>query len=202
MAIPEKQLETWSHQGSVIQSKNTYATIKGSLEATDTKYASRNYAVFLQGSYGNDTNIYAESDVDIVIRLNSTFHYKLNDLTAQDKANFAAAFPSPASYLFNDFKKDAVEVLQNSFGAAAVQPGNKAIKIIANGASRSADVIVTSLFRRTAASLNSEILSALRASLFLPRTALKSSTIRSSIRRTVQPNTKQLMDGSSRWSVF
>ena len=32
-------------------------------------YADKNLKVFLQGSYGNDMNIYAESDVDIVIRL-------------------------------------------------------------------------------------------------------------------------------------
>lgn len=32
-----------------------------------------NFKVFLQGSYGNDTNIYAESDVDIAIRLDNCF---------------------------------------------------------------------------------------------------------------------------------
>jgi hypothetical protein len=67
MAIPESQLETWSHQGSVKQSRDTYATIKRTLEASDTKYADKDFEVFLQGSYGNDTNIYAESDVDVVI---------------------------------------------------------------------------------------------------------------------------------------
>ena len=74
MAIPESQLETWSHQGSVTQSSNTYNTIKSVLEASTTPYADKNFEVFLQGSYGNDTNIYAESDVDIVIRLDDCFH--------------------------------------------------------------------------------------------------------------------------------
>ena len=32
MAIPEAQLETWSHQGSVTQSSSTYASIKNMLE--------------------------------------------------------------------------------------------------------------------------------------------------------------------------
>ena len=58
MPIPESQLETWSHQGSITQSSNTYNTIKNVLEASTTPYAGKNFKVFLQGSYGNDTNIY------------------------------------------------------------------------------------------------------------------------------------------------
>ena len=73
MTIPESQLETWSHQGSVTQSSATYNTIKNVLKDADTPYAGKSYSVFLQGSYGNDTNIYAESDVDIVIKLNDCF---------------------------------------------------------------------------------------------------------------------------------
>ena len=69
MPIPESQLDTWSHQGSITQSSTTYNAIKGALEDSTTPYAGKNFKVFLQGSYGNDTNIYAESDVDIIIRL-------------------------------------------------------------------------------------------------------------------------------------
>jgi hypothetical protein len=66
MAIPESQLNTWSAQGSVQQSKNTYATVKGVLESGSAPYSSRSYDTFLLGSYGNDTNVYADSDVDVV----------------------------------------------------------------------------------------------------------------------------------------
>ena len=64
MAIPEAQLVRWSHQGSIQGSSATYAIVKRALEAPNSE-------VFLQGSYGNDTNIYAESDVDVIIRLDS-----------------------------------------------------------------------------------------------------------------------------------
>ena len=67
MPIPESQLETWSHQGSITQSSSTYNTIKSVLEDSTTPYAGRNFKVFLQGSYGNDTNIYAESDVEKIV---------------------------------------------------------------------------------------------------------------------------------------
>ena len=67
MSIPEYQLDTWSKQGSVTGSSGTYNAIKNVLEATNTPYADKDFSVFLQGSYGNDTNIYAESDVDILV---------------------------------------------------------------------------------------------------------------------------------------
>lgn len=73
MAIPEKQLETWTGLGSVQQSSATYQSIKGMLDDTDAPYASRNIDSFLQGSYCNDTNIYGDSDVDIVLRTKMLF---------------------------------------------------------------------------------------------------------------------------------
>ena len=76
MAISEAQLETWSRQGAAaVGSRDTYATIKRALEIPGAGYSDKGYKVFLQGSYGNDTNIWAESDVDIVIRLDATFFY-------------------------------------------------------------------------------------------------------------------------------
>jgi tRNA nucleotidyltransferase (CCA-adding enzyme) len=97
MPIPESQLETWSHQGSITQSSNTYNSIKNVLEASTTPYAGKNFKVFLQGSYGNDTNIYAESDVDIVIRLDDCFHSDLESLSEAEKAAYKQSF-SDATY--------------------------------------------------------------------------------------------------------
>jgi hypothetical protein len=88
MAIPDSQLDTWSHQGSIKQSSTTYAPVKRALEAADAKYAGKSFEVFLQGSYGNATNIYAESDVDVVIRLDSIYHYDVTALNPQELAAF------------------------------------------------------------------------------------------------------------------
>jgi hypothetical protein len=43
MPIPESQLETWSHQGSITQSSNTYNSIKNVLEASTTPFAAKNF---------------------------------------------------------------------------------------------------------------------------------------------------------------
>lgn len=146
MPIPESQLDTWSHQGSITQSSNTYNSIKNVLEAGTTPYAGKNFKVFLQGSYGNDTNIYAESDVDIVIRLDDCFQSDLTKLTEEEKAAYKSAFRD-ATYTHVDFKRDVLSVLTKQYGSA-VTAGDKAIAIDANGSRRKADVIVAIQFRR------------------------------------------------------
>jgi len=146
MPIPESQLETWSHQGSITQSSNTYNAIKSVLEANTTPYAGKNFKVFLQGSYGNDTNIYAESDVDIVIRLDDCFHSDLESLSDDEKSAYKQAF-SDATYTHTDFKRDVLSVLEDQYGSA-VKTGDKAIAIDASGSRRKSDVIVATQFRR------------------------------------------------------
>jgi len=146
MAIPESQLETWSHQGSVTQSSTTYNSIKKVLEATETLYSSKKYSVFLQGSYGNDTNIYAESDVDIVIKLDSIFQSDLTKLSQDEKDAYKSAYED-ATYTYANFKKDVIGVLTNSYGGD-VDIGDKAIAIAARGNRRKTDVIASIQFRR------------------------------------------------------
>jgi hypothetical protein len=147
MAITESKLDTWSHQGSVAQSKESYTMVKNSLEAKDTKYAGKSFAVFLQGSYGNDTNIYAESDVDVVIRLDSIYYYDVRRLTDQERAAFDANL-TPGTYPYADYKAHVIAALQKSFGSTDVQPGKKAVKINAKGNRRSIDVVIAAAFRR------------------------------------------------------
>lgn len=146
MPIPESQLETWSHQGSVAQSSSTYNSIKNVLEASTTPYASKNFKVFLQGSYGNNTNIHAESDVDIVIQLDSCFQSDLSNLTEDEKAAYKSAFRD-ATYTHADFKKDVLSVLSGKYGSD-VKAGDKAIAIDASNSRRKADVIVAIQYRR------------------------------------------------------
>jgi hypothetical protein len=146
VTIPETQLDTWSHQGSVTQSKNTYATVKLSLEDSNASYANESYSIFLQGSYGNDTNIYAESDVDIVMRLDSVFYYDISSLSADDQARFNQNL-SPGSSSYFTFKDQVITQLENRFGKSYVDSGKKAIKVKADGNRRDSDVLVCAGFR-------------------------------------------------------
>lgn len=147
MAISESQLITWSNQGSVTQSSNTYNSIKGVLESSNAPYASKSFTTFLQGSYGNDTNIYAESDVDIVIQLDECFKYDLQYLPVEQQSIFKKIYTGGVAYGISNFKKDVFSHLKTTYGNS-VSMGDKSIKIAANNGRRKADVIVSMDYRK------------------------------------------------------
>ena len=140
MAIPEAQLETWSAQGSIQQSAATYQTIKGVLDSSSAPYHGRSTSSFLQGSYGNGTNIYADSDVDIVIVTSTIFYFDVDRLPAPQQANFHNAFPNSGNYSYASFKEEVTAWLIANYGAA-VHPGSKAIFIKGNSSRRDSDVL-------------------------------------------------------------
>lgn len=146
MTIPESQLEIWSHQGSVTQSAATYETIRNILNDNNSPYYSKSFSIFLQGSYGNDTNVYQDSDVDIVIRLNDAYYYDDNALGEGQKANFAKSFVA-ATYGYNEIKADVISWLRQKLGDAVIA-GTKAIAIKGNNSRRNADVLVCTKYRR------------------------------------------------------
>lgn len=148
MPIPESQLDTWASQGAIAGSRDTYATVKSALEASTTGYAGKDYQVFLQGSYGNDTNIYSESDVDVVIRFDDVFFYDISALSDEQKLAFHTATGGSVGYGYFDFKRDVIAALQGSFGEKAANAGKKAIMIEAHGNRRKVDVIAAAQFRR------------------------------------------------------
>lgn len=155
MAIPAAQLETWSHQGAVVTSKDTYATVKGALENSNAAIAKHKIDVFLQGSYGNDTNIYTESDVDVVLCCTEGFFYDLDALPEDQKIGFKNYFNNTLGYDSNALKADVQAALVAAFGTS-VQPPNKAFKIKASGARRNADVVAAFNHRRYTSFIGSD----------------------------------------------
>lgn len=139
MTISEGQLETWSHQGSVQQSAATYQLIKRVLEDPKAPFANCSFDVFLQGSYGNNTNVWSESDVDVAICLTSVYYSDTASLNADEKARYDANWSS-ANYSFKDFKAEVLAWLQTNFGNA-VTPGKKAIKVPGGNSRRDVDVL-------------------------------------------------------------
>lgn len=139
MAISEIRLETWSHQGSVQQSAATYAVIKQVLEDPHAPFACWNCNIFLQGSYGNSTNIWAESDVDIVICLSSVFYSDISCLKDEERAWYEANHVQ-STYSFDTFKRDVTDWLRAKFGAN-VSVGSKAISVLGGNGRRNADVL-------------------------------------------------------------
>lgn len=144
--IPESQLETWSHLGSVQQSQQTHETIRKVLNDSKAPYSGRSCKDFLQGSYANSTNIYGDSDVDVVMMLEDVFGHDLSELDEPAKTKFHTEFEN-AAYTYFDFKKDVAAWLGKNYGTA-VTPSNKAIFIKGEGNRRDADVLPCIRFRR------------------------------------------------------
>jgi len=142
MTIPESQLETWSHQGAVTTAKATADSIKNALDSYNSWPDNIDFEVYLQGSYKNDTNIRGDSDVDVVVQLNSTFS---NNLTEEQKKLLGLI---PATYHLSNFRIDVLKVLRDYYGQNQIAEGDKSIKIRASNVRLPADVIVCSQYRQ------------------------------------------------------
>lgn len=145
MPIPEAQLETWSHLGSVVQSRDTYAAVKKTLEDSGSPYYQKSFESFLQGSYGNDTNVYRDSDVDVVMRLDSTWYHDARLLPKDQYEAFERAYPGTADYDLPQFKAQVAAWLSQKFNGVTV--GSKAIFIPGNGTRRDCDVLVCARYK-------------------------------------------------------
>ncbi len=140
MAIPEGKLETWSHQGAAGPSRDTYASVKRTLEDPGAPYANKSPDVFLQGSYANDTNVARDSDVDVVACIDATFAHDADTLSADQFQAFQRAHPSSAPYTYHQYKQDVARWLTQRYGNS-VRPGRKAIYIPAGPNRRECDVL-------------------------------------------------------------
>lgn len=139
MPIGDLTLEAWATAPDDKPVQRAYEQIKKAISAS-TALQSRRIDVYLQGSYRNRTHIKENSDVDVVIELQSTFSPDISYLAPQEKQLFNNTFPS-SSYSFWDLRKDAEDALIGYFGAKAVSFGNKSIKIAGTQERSNADVV-------------------------------------------------------------
>lgn len=145
MGISEAQLETWSAQGKTGQFTDTYNSIRGNLLDGSAPYPVKNCEVFLQGSYGNDTNVWADSDVDIVLRHNRAFYYDISGMSEKEQQAFKTVFSTNAEYGYAQFKADAETRIKQLYNG--IQVGKKAVLIPGNNNRRNADVLIAQQFR-------------------------------------------------------
>ena len=140
MSIPESQLSTWSNLGAQDASKSTHEAIRSALAAYNWPSGVR-YGAYLQGSYRNSTNIRGDSDVDLVLELESTFRYNL-DLLSESTKDLVRRSITPSQYGWAEFRVHVIEALESYFGRWYVSPENKAVKLKALPPRLAADVVV------------------------------------------------------------
>ena len=102
---------------------NAEKAIRNAINASD-KLNHRNTRIFTHGSYRNNTNVRADSDVDIGILCFDTFFYDLPEGYTHESFGI-----TPASYHYEQYKKEVEEALVSHFGSGAVSRGNKAFDV-------------------------------------------------------------------------
>ncbi len=137
--IDEAQLQTWTNAPSSTKPQYTHDQIRKALEQS-VALNGKNYEIYLQGSYANSTNIKLDSDIDVVVQLNSTFYYDLSRLNTVEKGLFDITFQN-ATYHWSNFRSDIIAALERYFGVNSVKSGNNSIKLVGNGLRLNADVI-------------------------------------------------------------
>jgi hypothetical protein len=147
ITVTESQLENhWSNRGSIDEAQSTHESIRTALDRYDWP-SLFDYEVYLQGSYRNHTNIYGDSDVDVVVELTSIWKQSLSGLSEWQKQAYQKRYSS-ASKSLTDFHQHVIEALQahySPFEPDRVEQGDKCIKV--DTGYLDADVVVCQTYR-------------------------------------------------------
>jgi len=152
MAIPEDQLTTWANQGASDAAQRTYTSVKAAIDAYEGWPSGVTHDHYLQGSYRNSTNIYGNSDVDVVVQLTSTFYHS----TLEENQQAALKFER-AKYSLSQFRTDVIAALTKYYGSQLVDTsGSKSIKVLPASGRLKADVVVAATYKRYRSDLTLE----------------------------------------------
>lgn len=149
MAIPRAQLERWANPGALTTSAAAYASIRNALLKSTSPVANLGLDIFLQGSYANSTNIYGDSDIDVVVLYSTAFYEDISGLTAAEQQIHASAFVT-ATYNWHNLRDDVLRALRAHYGNGAVNLGKKSIKVTTASGRKPSDVVPALQFRRYA----------------------------------------------------
>lgn len=125
----EATFNSWKRPASETEEariSNAISMVKDAINSSDI-LKHKDIDVFVQGSYANNTNVRAESDVDVCVMLKDTFYSdKPKGLTSEDYGFL------PGTNNFDTFRKDVAKAIEDKYGKDNIQDGNKSIKILPN----------------------------------------------------------------------
>lgn len=132
MSIPESQFDNWHGTGADAGSATARERIINAL-SMDRSSVDDDAQVdtFLQGSYKNNTHTYGSSDVDIVVKLESTWVSDTSELNSKEQERYDTD-TSDAIYTYREFRQDVFTTLKTRFNSASSKPvkwDGKAIEI-------------------------------------------------------------------------
>ena len=140
----EDTFSAWSKPpGPTEQEKmdNAVTAIKKAI-ANNDKLSEMDITVFAQGSYAANTSVKQDSDVDVCVRLNSTFFARYPE--GKNRGDYGNL---EGSIGFYDYKNLVHKALNDYFGSKYVTRGNKAFDIHSNTYRVDADVVPAFAYR-------------------------------------------------------
>ncbi len=146
MRLTEQQLVTWSNQGAVTTAKAAADAVRDALKQS-WGLSSLDFDVYLQGSYKNDTNIRGDSDVDLVVQLNSTLLPDVSALPPLTQLAVRSTYPA-ATYQWVHLRRDVVAALSDTFGSSNVAASDNCINLKAVSGRLPADIVPSLQYRK------------------------------------------------------
>ncbi len=125
----EETLTNWSSAASTSEEQkisNAVKMVKDAIQSSED-LQDKDIEIFVQGSYASNTNVRANSDIDVCIMLKDTFSSKYPEGLTRDHYGFSAS-----NYDFPTYRSAVIKTLANKFGNENITPGNKSIKIKSN----------------------------------------------------------------------
>ena len=120
---------------------NTLSMVRDGV-SNHPELSKRDIEIFVQGSYGNNTNVRKESDIDVCVMLRSTFFSKYPQGVSRANYGFTEGTNS-----YSDFRKWVIKAMNDKFGSDYVDTGNKSVKIQSNSYHVHADVVPAFQYR-------------------------------------------------------
>jgi len=134
MTIPESKFDDWSGTGADKGSKDAADSIerKLGLNRSPIEEADCTYKVLRQGSYKNTTHTWSSSDVDVLVKLTSSWTRNLSELSEPAKERYESDH-SPPDYGYNDFNSEVYRWLRSKYKRSNINWSGKAIEISDDG---------------------------------------------------------------------
>lgn len=144
MNYSETTLQQWTApltQSENQRAENAVWMIKDAIRK-DEELKSMDIEVFIQGSYGNNTNVRSDSDVDVCVMLKDAFKAKFPENKTLEDYDFISS-----DLIFPKYRDMVKRALNAKFGSTFVINGNKSIKIDENTYHVKADVVPAFQYR-------------------------------------------------------
>jgi hypothetical protein len=114
--------------------------VKTALTSAQSRISALAPAIYLQGSYRNATNIVGDSDVDVVVELESTFRRDVSRLDSTQEELQKSAY-APSNLTWADFRADVLQTLRDYYTPARVEESDKCVKVTFGLGRIAADIV-------------------------------------------------------------